>query len=383
MEKERKIIHFANFLFSLAIGLALYINSSFLSGFVGEKLVGIVYALGSLASITGILVAPLIFKRLKAYKFLLWITFIDALTFLGLSFIQNQLAIILVFILGFTLNTLVVFTLDEILKIFSRNKNTGKIRGVYLTLGNLALIISQLSITKFMNDFSFRKIYFVGFIIMFLFFLISLFTLRGMPEPKYDKLKTIGFVKNFFRNIRLRRAYTLSFLVQFFYSWMLIYTPIYLLRHLNFSLGEVSAIFMFMLLPFLFMPIYTGKLADKIGERTLLMFAFSVATLSTILLYISNAKVLILWAILLFFTRVGISTAETMSDTYFFKHIHAENEEFVSVYRSTSPLANLLGPLLAVLFLTFLPAFNFIYLLLGLFMLYGIYTASQIGKKEI
>jgi len=383
MNKTRNIIYLSNFIFTFGLGLAIYINSSFLSSFVGEGMTGIVYALGSLGSIVAILIAPAIFKKIGGYKFLLLVTFLDALSFLGVSLVQNPWGIVLLFIFGFSFNTLIVFSLDEFLKISSQNASIGKIRGSYLAIIHLALIGAQLSILTFLSKFPYQTIYFVAFLAMLVFLLVSYWKLKEIPEPNYDKLKTVTFVKKFFKNKNLRRGYGFSFLVNFFYSWMLIYTPIYLIRHLGFTLGEVSAIFMFMLLPFLFMPIWTGRLADKIGERKLLMFGFAIASIAVFSIYFQTEKILWIWALLLFLSRVGISTTESMSDTYFFKHINAENEEFVGVYRSASPAANILGPLCAVLLFIFLPSFNYIYLILSAIMLYGVYLSSTIRKSDI
>jgi hypothetical protein len=72
-----------------------------------------------------------------------------------------------------------------------------------------------------------------------------------------------------------------------------------------------------------------------------------------------------------------------MSDSYFFKHIKPENEEFVGVYRSASPVAYIIGPLFAFVVFSFVPSFNFLYLILGAFMLCGIYLSGTIRKSDI
>ncbi|MDP2789103.1 MAG: hypothetical protein Q8O46_03585, partial [bacterium] len=90
-----------------------------------------------------------------------------------------------------------------------------------------------------------------------------------------------------------------------------------------------------------------------------------------------------IWALFLFITRIGASTIEIMSDVYFFKHITPENDEFIGIYRNTAPFAYILAPLVAFLIFTFAPSFNFIYLILGAFMLYGIYLSSTIRRSDI
>ena len=138
MKHNRKMIYLAGFLFSMPIALASYINSSFLSSFVGEKFVSIIYVLGSIGSILALLLAPKIFRKIGGYRFLLLVILLDAFSFLMLSVAENIWSAIAMFILGFSMNTLLIFSLDELLEIFSRNSATGKIRGIYLVVCNAA-----------------------------------------------------------------------------------------------------------------------------------------------------------------------------------------------------------------------------------------------------
>ena len=382
-EHNRKIIYLAGFLFSLPIALASYINSSFISSFVGEKFVGIIYVLGSAFSILALLLAPKIFKKIGGYRFLLLIVFLDALSFLALAWTKNIWSAVFVFILGFSMNTLIVFSLDELLKISSKNPALGATRGTYLILCNLAWILAQLLSGTVLGGFSFKDIYLVSFSAMALFLLISFLTLKNIPDPKYDKIKSFKYIREFFKNKNLLRAYGLSFLLQFFYCWMIVYTPIYLYAHLGFSWREIGLIFTIMLLPFIIVPFRLGKYADKIGERKLLVFGFAVAAAATFSLFSVREHSVWLWATLLFATRVGAAIIETMSDAYFFKHIKPENEEYVGIYRSASPVAYIAGPILAFAVLAFVPSFNFIYPILGALMLYGAYLSSTIKRNDI
>ena len=100
-------------------------------------------------------------------------------------------------------------------------------------------------------------------------------------------------------------------------------------------------------------------------------------------LFFIKEQILWIWAIMLFATRIGAATIEVMSDAYFFKHIKSENDEFVGVYRSASPISFIIGPIIASIVFIFVPSFNFIYIILGALMLYGVYLASTIKKSDI
>lgn len=383
MNHNRKIIYFAGFFFSVPMALLIYINSSFLSSFISKELVGVVFALGSVFSILALLAAPSIFRRIGGYKFLLLVVAFDAISILVCALSENPWVIATAFIVGFALNTLVVFSLDELLKIFSKDSAIGRIRGIYLAVCHMAFVLSQVASGTVLGYFSFREIYFIAFGVMALFFIFSLKKLKNIPDPNYDNMRALQYLKEFFRNINLRRAYGINFLLQFFYCWMVIYTPIYLYNYIGFSWGEIGVIFAVMLLPFILIPFHIGKYGDRVGERKMLMLGFTIAGLSTLYLFFTESNLVWVWALLLFATRVGAATIEVMSDAYFFKHIKPENEEYVGVYRSVMPVSYIIGPMLASLFFIFIPAFNFIYMVLGAVMLYGIYLSSTIRKSDI
>jgi len=241
----------------------------------------------------------------------------------------------------------------------------------------------QLISGAILGAFSFRAIYFLSFVVMLIFFFMAVIGLRGMPDPKYDKMGILKYIGKFLKNKNLFRAYGLSILLHLFYAWMVIYTPIYLSAHLDFSWWEICVIFAVMLLPFLIIPFPLGKYADKLGERKMLMAGFLIASLSTLLLFFMEEQRVLMWAVLLFITRVGAASIEVMSDAYFFKHIKPENEEMVGVYRTASPLAYILGPMVAFVVFMLVPSFNFIYPVLAVIMLYGAYLASTIRKSDI
>jgi len=383
MRRKREIIYLIGFIFSLPIALTSYINSSFVSSFIGEKSVGAIYAAGSIVSIIALLVVPQIFRKVGGYKFLLSVIALDSFAVLLFAFSKDVWSVILLFILSFTFNVLIYFSLDELLKIFSKDSATGKIRGAYLTLCSLAWVLAQFALGTFWGEFSFKMIYLTSFAFMLLFFAIACVYLRDVENPAYDKSNIKKYVKEFFNNKNLFRAYGISSLLQFFYCWMVIYTPIYLSSHMGFSWKEISIIFTVMLLPFLIIPFNLGKYADKIGERKILMFGFTLVSLATLSLFFIHGHILWIWAVLLFATRTGASMIEVTSDAYFFKHIRPENEEFLGVYRSASPVAYIIGPIFASLVFIFIPSFKLIYIILGIIMLCGVYLSSTIRRNDI
>ncbi|MBP6060778.1 MAG: MFS transporter [Candidatus Pacebacteria bacterium] len=385
MEHSKKIVYLAGFIFSIPIAMMSYINSSFLSTFVDEKFVGMVYLLGSVAAIAALLIAPVILRKMGGYKFIILLILLDSLTILAFATTKSLAVVVLAFIFGFALNNTIIFSLDEFLKILSKNSSMGGTRGIYLTLTNLAWILSQILFIIIGSEgkFSFRLIYFISFFLMLVFFVLSALALRHIPDPNYDKKRIWKSIKEFIKNKNLMRAYGMNLLLHVFYATMVIYTPIYLSAHIGLEWKAIGIIFAIMLLPFSILPISAGKYSDKIGERRMLMFGFFIISFSTLSLFLIHSKEIWIWATLLFITRIGAAMIEVMSDVYFFKHIKAENDEFVGVYRNAIPMSFIVGPLVASVTFYFVPAFNFIYLVLGAIMLWGVYLSSTISKNDI
>jgi MFS family permease len=384
MDRNRKITYAIGFLFSVPVALTAYINSSFLSTFVDEKFVGLIFSVASITSASLLILAPSIFRRFGSYKFLLLVAILNMLTITKLILVENIFGLIIFFVFFLSLNTLLFFSLDEILKILSKDSNTGKIRGLYMVLANLGWILAQFSRGTILGNYDFEQIYSLGILIMGIALLIAIFGFGKIKEPEYDKVSPIKSIKKFIREKNLTRAYSFSFLLQVFYSWMIIYTPIYLHGHLGFSWKELGLIFTIMLLPFSFVPLILGKYADKVGERSMLMWGFFIMSVATISIFFLKMDYgILLWALVLFATRVGAATVEAMSDIYFFKHIKPENEEFVGTYRTAPPLAFVIGPMIASLVFLFIPEFKYIYIILGALMLLGINLAGKIKKADI
>ena len=381
--KKLKNIFLMGFLMSLHLAFTSYINSSFLSLSSSEKYVGLIYMLGSIASISALFFVPLMLRKMGGYKFLLWSSGLNALSLLFLSVLKTPAQVILIFVFYFTLNNILIFALDEMLEIFSRNSSTGRVRGLYLTVVNLAWVLAQFFSGKTLAEFSFSTIYVIAFIIMSVFFLSTLLSLESLKDPKYDKTFAWQSFKKFFTDRNLARSYKINFLLQFFYAWMVIYTPIYLFAHLGFDWKEIGIIFTVMLLPFVFIQFPLGQYSDKIGERKMLMIGFFIAAIATSALFFIDKHEVWIWAFVLFCTRVGAATIEVMSDVHFFRQIGKENDEFISVYRNAGPTAYVLAPITAFIVFLLTPSFNFIFLILGTLMFYGVYLSSTIDKSDI
>lgn len=378
MKKNLGIIYLAGFLISLPIALTAYINSSFLEEYVDAKHLGLIYSIASFLTVVFILKTPDWLNKYgnrKVTKAFGWATLIS---FVLLATVNQKAVALLSFVTYFMMTNLVVFNLDIFVENFSNKNAIGKWRGLYLTILNLAWVFAQLISGSIIDRSSFSGIYLFSALIVTLFLSIFFLFLKDYKDPSYSKMPVKKTIKKFFRRANLGKIYTANMILKFFYSWMVIYTPIYLHEVIGFAWNQMGLIFAIMLLPFVFLSFPLGRWSDKIGEKEMLIGGFLIAALFTSIIPLIKEQNLWLWALLLFATRVGAATIEVMSETYFFKQVGEEDADAISFFRTTTPIAYILGPLFATLSLLFIPSFEYLFYALGAVMLFGLYAILRL-----
>ncbi len=161
---------------------------------------------------------------------------------------------------------------------------------------------------------------------------------------------------------------------------MTIYTPLYLTQKLGFSLEDTLLMFSVMLISFVVLQYPLGKISDKwLGEKEILTAGYFIIAIATGALSFITLNSFWVWAGMLFATRVGASTIEIMNETYFYKKVKPVDSDIMSFYRNAQPLAYIVGPVVASIFLIFLD-FKYIFLALGIIMLTGVYYS--LGIKD-
>jgi MFS family permease len=153
---------------------------------------------------------------------------------------------------------------------------------------------------------------------------------------------------------------------------MVIYTPIYLNQTLGFTWDKIGLIFTIMLTPFVLLTYPLGELSDKIGEKKMLLIGYVIASISTLSIPFIKSTDFWVWALVLFTTRVGAATIEIMTESYFFKRESEKDADAISFFRNTNPLSFVIGPLIALPIIYFLPSFSYLFYILGAILMGGI-----------
>ena len=378
MQHNRKIIYLAGFLFSVPVALTSYINSSFLEIFVGKNYVGIIYVIASIITVWGLLKMPKILTRFGNTLTIFLFCLLIFLSLILLALGSNSFIVVFAFILYFISINFVIASLDIFIEDFSKNSAIGSLRGFYLMIINFAWVIAQMISGSIIAKSSFQGIYLFSSIFMILVLLVFILFLRNFKDPEYKKVSILKTIKFFIQNKHISKIYLINLILKFFYSWMVIYTPIYLHEYLNFNWNEIGIIFSIMLLPFILLDFPLGKLSDKIGEKKMLIAGFLIIIPSVLIIPLMNEPILWLWAVILFATRVGAATIEVMSESYFFKVINEKNADEISFFRNTFPLSYVIAPLIAVPILFFIPSFEYLFFVLGAILLVGFFITLRL-----
>lgn len=379
MERHnRKLIYLTGFLFSIPVALVSYINSSFLETYVGKNYVGMIYVAASIATVLCLLQMPRILNRLGNRLTILLSYSSVFLSFILLAFSQNAYTAIPAFMLLFVSINFVIASLDIFVEDYSKKSAIGALRGFYLTVINSAWVIAQIVSGSVINQSSFSGIYLLaaGFIILAMF--VFIFFLRYFEDPNYEKVSIFKTVGSFIKNKDLSKIYLSNLILQFFYAWMVIYTPIYLHESMGFGWDRIGIIFSVMLLPFVILDFPLGKLSDKIGEKKMLIIGFSIIIASVAAIPLIRESTLLVWAAILFATRVGAATIETMNESYFFKTINEEKADEISFFRNAPSVSYIIAPLFATIVLFLVPSFEYLFFVLSAVLLFGLFVVLRL-----
>ncbi len=382
LKRPLSVIYIASFFFAIHLALTAYANSSYLHQYIPEKFIVVIYAIGSLLGIFSLIHMPKILRKIGNHKFITTAILTSTACLIGLNMLQTPYLIIPVFILYITSNSAIIFSLDVFIENYSDDVSTGKIRGLYLTTINLAWILSPLVSGAVISSVSYQGVYALAAVFMIPVFFLLFYRFRNFTDSPYEEISIKETFKNIIKDKNIRKVSAVSFMLQFFYVVMVLYTPIYLHEHLGYGWDSIGVIFTIMLLPFALLQFPLGKIADKVlGEKEIMSAGFIIMGLSTIAITFLPKDGIILWAAILFITRIGASAVEVMSETYFFKKIRSGDAPIISFYRSMPPTAYVIAPLFVVPILWLFP-YHYIFLALGLVMFLGLIFSLRIEDTK-
>jgi MFS family permease len=354
-----------------------FVNSSFLEQYVSQTEIGFIFAISSLLTLIALASVVVFLTKFGNYYTALFAILIDFTASLGLVFTTNIGWIFVFFVLQAVMVSVTLFCFDVFLENYSKDEEkTGSVRGLFLTMSMLASLFSPVISGWLLGDTSvYQTAYLASALYLLPTLVILLSHFRTFADPVYEILS----VRNMFQAIRTNKNIfhisSAQFLLRFYFSWMVVYLPIYLHRYIGFSWLEIGIILFIMIIPYILIEFPAGVIADKwLGEKELLFGGFVITSVSTMALFFLDSTNLLVWGGILFATRIGCALIESMSETYFFKQIDGDDTSILSIFRMLRPLAYIVGPLSAGVLLIYIDI-QYLWVLLAGVMLLGIWNA--------
>lgn len=376
------VVYWAMLLLSLHWAVVTYINSTYIEQFVGQQAIGLFYIIGSSLTILAFLFVSRVLHRLGNYRFTINLAILEFFVLLGLAFIPDVRFVIPLFVLHHAIVPLLLFNLDVFLEslIGDHENRTGGKRGILLTVMSLAGAIAPLLSGFLIGDGEprFWLAYTVGALFMIPFGFVILKNLKTFKDPKYRDIEVLGALRRFWINQDLRFVFIAHFLLQLFFSFMVIYTPLYLATEIGFGWQEIGLILFVGLMAYVLLEYPIGEMADRyLGETEMMALGFFIMLIATGWLSFIATAAIVPWMVSLFLTRVGASLVETTTESYFFKHIVGSDANVISFFRITRPLAYIAGALFGSIAFLFLP-FSMLFFALALLLIPGVVLALML-----
>jgi len=377
----RSKIYIFVFFLALAEAFLFSVNSPYIASIISGELVGVVYSMASIVAIILLGVLPFFIRRAGPGEILVALLLTGALA----AFIVAQ---------GggtWTLGALVIFLAlpqvapavsDIFIESSSKIRERGKVIGSEFSFMNLAFVIAPVIGGFVITKFGFSALYGIAGVTFLLAMLLSLRFTRTMSPKRLHTGNIWDGLKVVWGKGDLRFILLTQFLLQFFFSWMVIYTPLYLISKFSLGYGSLGMIFSIMLIPYVLLEYPLGRIADsKLGEKELLAGGFVLAAITTAVIPLVSSDALWVWAVILFGTRVGAAMIESMSATYFYKKVEARDLNLIALFRDMRPLGYIVGPILAgVVVAKFSMASLF--LILGGVMLFGALITTRLHDTK-
>ncbi len=378
--KMRGAVYLLNFIFALQSATVGYFGANYLS-YLGlpERYIAFVFALVSLCAMLSFFVSSRLFNRFGAYKVVFISSVFYLFTYLAQAYLRDIRVIIPVFVLGAAPAALLVAALDSLMERFTgKEEETGSQRGMFITLASAAFVVGPFLGGLLVKGNDFKSLWLAGSAFLLALMTVLFWKFKSVEKIKYKEFHVVKTLRAIARHKNILNIFMAQFVLYFFYSIMVIYTSVYLKNVLAIPYDRIGFIFAFMLLPFAFMTVPLGKLADtKYGEKEMLLAGLIVTAIFTALFALMPYHSVFVIAGLLFGTRVGASMVQTMTETYFFKQVDGKDTDLISAFRAMYPLASIIAPLMASPIL-FFASFKELFLFLSVIVFSGVFFALRI-----
>jgi len=386
MLKNKKVfilIYLLGFLWAFSGALPSYVQSSYLETFVGVRYVGLYWTLAMFLTLFAIFYFPRFIKRFHNYPVAFAMLLALFISTLVLSQSENRWLVLFFFVIYTVSFDLIAINMDVFLKDIATTSEMGRVRTSFLTATNIAWVMAPFLMGQIASSGDYTLVYLGATIAL----VPALFIMVGQRHNlkdgiNYRSRRWSDLLAAFKRNKNLAKIFTVTYFLRFFYCIMVVYTPIYLHQYKGFDWSQIGIMFTIMLVPFVILEFPVGTIADRyLGEQEILTIGLLIMMIATGSIFFIQSSNFIVWAAVLFVSRIGASLVEAMQDVYFFKIVDKQDMDLIDLFRDVRPVAWLSGSLFAVIVLEFFPL-QYLYLFLAIFLMIALHPALTLKDTK-
>jgi len=349
-----------------------YVHSSFLSQFMTEKTIGLVFSTASILALLTFFIFAKLLRKVGAHRFFLLISLVAIFATSLISITTTPVFAVALFITITIASQLLYYIFDVFIELYSRSETeTGRVRGTYLTILTTSAIAASLLMGLLVGDNEYWKGYLAAAIFLVpMVFLIGRATKNPPPFIRSEQAELLSTIRSIVANRNLRIILFLHFLLQLAFVWFVVYIPLYLTQYIGFDWLTFGTLLSIGFLGYIITEYPAGWIADNIlGEKELLATGFIILSGTLIAMSFITVASFGIWVFVFLLSRAGAGLVESMSESYFFKQVDGSDTTTMALFRMLRPLATITGPILVTLLLIYFP-FQYIFVFCGIFILF-------------
>ncbi len=373
------------FVLSIAFSFTDTIWAVYLDSFVHNiSIVGFISTFLTLVSFVSFFFITTLIERsskTKLFSLSLVLFFVSYLLF---AINTNFYFVVLIAVLVTVLHTLRITSFGILVKEDSGKRQLSRNEGLIYTFMNLAWLIGPLIAGIVSEKYGISLI----FVLSAIFILISLlfFKISGIRDPGIKEKEHPNVLRNFkdfFKDKDRRLAYILGGGVNFWWSLIYIFIPVFIIEN-GLHIKWVGYFLFAIAIPLIIFSYHFSKLAGKVGFKKIFKIGFLIPCLIAIFCFFVGNIYLVL--LVLVFASIGLSMLEATTESYFFDILKGKEElRFYGPYNTAIDVNHFVSRLFPSLLLLFLP-FKFIFLFYGLamfgFFLFSFKVKNIVEKKR-
>ena len=357
-------LYAANLILIFVSVMTSFVNAVFLSEFMTDAQVGLVYAAGSGFGLIVFLFVSRVLKKIGNYHLMFLFLVINAVSLAIMPHATNAVQAICLFLLHFITLPILFYSIDIFLEaaLDNNESSTGTKRGLLLTLIGLVAAVAPLVMSIAIPDSgSFVYVYTLAAIAILPVLAIIRINLKQFSDPGYGELDIFAAIRSFWIQQDIRNVYLASLTLNMFFAFTVVYLPLYLIGEVGLSWDELGIMLSIGILAYLIFEYPVGYVADNYtGEKEFMALGFTILIITTASVAFMTTSNFVYWTMLMFIMRIGASIVEVTTESYFFKKTKSSDAQIISFFRTTRPASYIIVTLVGGLALLYIP-FNLLF----------------------